>query len=156
MKRKTYVILPLVGAAIGGSLVAIKMFKMNDKVQQASDKYRLLFLMMNQWINIKQEKKSLVDYMMMMGYKNIAIYGAGYAGKTLLKELEDSPIHVNYVIDMGNTAVENCRVYTLRDELPNVDAVVVTPIYYYDEIEKNLSQKLNCPLLSLDDVLYRI
>ncbi len=156
MKRKMYVILPLAGAVVGGSMAVAKMFKINDRVQQASDKNRLLFLMMNQWVQVKQEKKSLADYMAGKGLCNIAIYGMGYAGKTLLKELEGSSVHVSYVIDMGNPAIENYRVYTLDDEMPDVDAVVVTPIYDFDEIEKKLSQKLDCPLVSLDDILYRI
>ena len=44
----------------------------------------------------------------------------------------------------------------MQDQLTEVDAVVVTPIVFFNEIEKELSEKLDCPIISLEDILYEI
>ncbi len=35
-----------------------------------------------------------------------------------------------------------------------VDAIVVTAITFYDEIKEELSRKIDCPIISLEDILY--
>ena len=34
--------------------------------------------------------------------------------------------------------------------------VVVTAITFFDEIEENLSEKMDCPIISLEDILYEV
>ncbi len=43
-----------------------------------------------------------------------------------------------------------------EDELPDVDAVIVTAITFFDEIEEKLTEKISCPVLSLEDILYEV
>ena len=45
---------------------------------------------------------------------------------------------------------------SIDDDLEEVDAVVVTAITFFDEIEEKLSQKIDCPIISLEDILYEI
>ena len=40
--------------------------------------------------------------------------------------------------------------------LETVDAVVVTAITFFDEIEERLSEKVDCPIISLEDILYEV
>ena len=44
----------------------------------------------------------------------------------------------------------------IEDELQEVDAIVVTAITFFDEIEEKLSGKVDCPIISLDDILYEV
>ena len=44
----------------------------------------------------------------------------------------------------------------IEDELQEVDAIVVTAITFFDEIEEKLSRKVDCPIISLDDILYEV
>ena len=37
-----------------------------------------------------------------------------------------------------------------------MDAVVVTVVYYFDAIEETLKQKVDCPILSLGDIVYEV
>jgi len=46
------------------------------------------------------------------------------------------------------------EVVSLDKNIPPVDAVIVTAITYFDEIEEKLSKKISCPIISLEDVLY--
>ena len=45
---------------------------------------------------------------------------------------------------------------TPDDELEPVDVIVVTAIYYFDEIEDMLSEKVDYPVISLEDILYEV
>ena len=44
----------------------------------------------------------------------------------------------------------------MDDDLENVDAIVVTAITFFDEIAEKLEEKVNCPVISLEDILYEV
>ncbi len=92
-----------------------------------------------------------------MNYKNIAVYGVGYLGKHLIKELNWSGVNIDYIIDRNIEEVEeNITIYRPDDILPSVDAVVVTAIADFDEIVDRLNLVVNCPILSLEDIIFNI
>lgn len=155
--KKGIVSAAMAGAGIGAVAAGKAMEKKAEKWQQLSDKHLALFLMMNQWVKVKQEGKNLSEYFGRNNYKNIAIYGMSYAGETLMDELKDSEICVKYGIDRrAGRICEEIDIVTMDDDLPEVDAVVVTAITFFDEIEEELGNKLNCPILSLEDILYEV
>lgn len=158
MKKTVISILSaLTGAAVGAGAIGKVSVDKTKKIQSMSDKHLALFLMMNQWVKVKQEGKKLSDYFEKNGYKKIAIYGMSYAGETLLEELEGSGIEVSYGIDQKADALFlDVDVVSMEDTLEEVDAVVVTAITFFDEIEERLSEKLNCPVISLEDILYEV
>lgn len=121
------------------------------------DKFKSYYNMLNQWLILKQTGKSLEQYFVDQGYKSIAIYGMGEMGNRLYDELKDSSIEVKYSIDSnaGNTYSE-LEVLGLEDDLPEVDVVVVTAIFAYEEIEKNFTEVSNYNLISLEEVIYGI
>lgn len=131
--------------------------KEKEKIQILSDKHLALFLMMNQWVQVKQKEKHLADYLEQSGYKNIAIYGMSYVGKSLLNELKNTKITVKYGIDQR--ADELCfeiPMYFPDDNLEDIDAIIVTSISFIDEIKEKLMLKVLCPIISLEDILYDI
>ena len=44
----------------------------------------------------------------------------------------------------------------MDDELESVDAIIVTPIYYFEEIEGKLVEKVDCPIISIEDIMYEV
>ena len=58
----------IIGAAAGAGAVAKKSGKAEMKMKEYSDKHLALFLLMNQWVRVKQEGKSLSDYFEKNGY----------------------------------------------------------------------------------------
>ena len=158
MKKIIFSILSaLTGAAIGAGTVGKVTAESIKNSKAMSDKHLALFLMMNQWVKVKQEGKNLAEYFKENGYKMIAIYGMSYAGETLVDELRGTEVKVVYGIDKNaDTIYSDIDVFSMEDDLAKVDAVVVTPITFFDEIEENLSEKLDCPILSLEDILYEI
>ena len=145
------------GVAVGTTIASKKMQNSNTQFQKLSDKHLALFLLMNQWVKVKQEGKNLASYFETNGYKKIAIYGMSYMGETLIDELKETDIEVAYGIDKNADGIyADIDIVSAEDELQNVDAVVVTAITYFNEIEDMLKEKIDCPIISLEDVLYEV
>lgn len=158
MKKGIISALSFAAGLAGGAIGAGKMTgsKVND-YKKMSDKHLELFLMMNQWVKVKQEGKQLASYFEKKGYKTIAVYGMSFAGETLVNELKGSGIQILYGIDQrGGSVYTDIDIVTKEDTLAAVDAVVVTAISFFEEIEEELCRKVDCPILSLGDILYQI
>ena len=122
-----------------------------------SNKYLELFLMMNQWVKVKQSNKNLSAYFERVGYKRIAIYGMSAAGMTLLDELKETEVQVVYGIDKrADEVYADLDIVTMEEDLDVVDAIVVTAISFFDEIKEELGMKVDCPVISLNDILYEV
>lgn len=147
----------LTGAAVGAGAVGKIEGEKLDKARAMSNKHLELFKMMNQWVKVKQEGKDFASYFEKNGYKKIAIYGMSFAGETLLGEFKDSNITVAYGIDKKAASIyADVDILSVDDDLEEVDAVVVTAITFFDEIEEQLSEKFDCPIISLEDILYEV
>lgn len=158
MNKYSISFLSLLAGGVLGALGTKKIIDGQAEQHQAvSDKYHSLFLMMNQWVRVKQEGKSLVSYFEKNGYKEIAIYGMGYAGKTLVSELIDSTIKIKYGIDQ-DTGInyDGFRIISPEEVEDSVDVIIVTPIASFVEVERLLSKKMDCPIVSLEDILYEL
>lgn len=155
------VVSALATAAIGGAIgVGVTGKIMGDKVNlwhQYSDKHLALYKMMVQWVRVKQEGKSLSSYLMEKEYNKIAIYGMSFAGEALIDELKGSGIEIAYAIDKNaDNLYSEVEIITMDDFLEEVDAIIVTAITFFEEIEEKLNEKVSCPIISLEDILYEI
>lgn len=147
----------MIGAVAGVGVVGKISGKTVDETKRTADKYLALFQMMNQWVRAKQEGKNLSSYFVKNNYKKIAIYGMSLAGESLLEELRDSDIQVLYGIDQrADNMYSEVDIVTMEDPLEKVDAIIVTAITYFNEIEEKLSEKVECPIISLEDILYEV
>lgn len=158
MKREVITIIStLLGTAVGAGIVGKLSNETINKEKNMSEKHLALFLLMNQWVKLKQEGKSLVSYFEENKYKKIAVYGISYAGETLLGELKGTEVQVAYGIDHNTDGIyTDIEVVSLEDSLEPVDVIVVTAITYFEEVKEKLRKKVNCPIISLDDILYEI
>jgi len=131
MKKPVISILStLAGAALGAGAVGKVALDKTKKVQLMSDKHLALFLMMNQWVKVKQEGKSLAVYFETNGFKKIAIYGMSYMGERLAYELNDSNIEVLYGIDKDAKKKNSDIPVFLQSELPErVDIIINTTVF---------------------------
>lgn len=147
----------VIGAAVGAVVTGKEAQKTVDKTQKMADKHLALFLLMNRWVEVKQDGKNLINYFHEKGYTSIAIYGMSYAGERLLHELKGSDIEVKCGIDQkADEIYTEVDMITPDDEIPKVDAVIVTSIYFFDEIKEKLEGVVDSPVISLEDVLYEV
>ncbi len=145
------------GVVIGAGMIKKIENKKFKKIYDKSQKHFELFRMMSQWVKVKQEGKNLSSYFESNGYKKIAVYGMSYAGETLINELQDTGIEVAYGIDKNADFIStDINVVSADDSLEEVDAIIITAITFFAEIKEKLSEKVDCPILSLEDVLYGV
>ena len=158
MKKSVISVLStLAGVIIGVGTAGKVISGEKDKIKVMSDKHLDLFLMMTQWVKVKQEGKNLSTFFEKNGYRRIAIYGMSYAGETLVEELKGTDIQVAYGIDRNADSIYmGVDIISMEDDLKEVDAIVVTAITFFDEIEEKLSMKVLCPVISLEYILYDV
>ena len=116
-------------------------------------KNNLILNIQSRWMQLLQDGKSLEFAVRHMGYHRIAVYGYGYLGKALYKELKDSKCQVMYIIDkyFNASAEDKIEIFRPDAELQTVDAVIVTAVYEYEKIKKKYEK--NVPYVSLVDVI---
>jgi hypothetical protein len=147
----------LSGLAIGGILVNTFKNQIIDDENFRVAKFKGYYNLLEQWLLLKQQGKSLEQYFLNHNYKTIAIYGMGELGNRLLEELKYSDINVKYGIDKNNSAIKSdIDVYRPGDNLEAVDAVVVSAIFAFYEIEDELKKVINYPIINLEDVVYEL
>lgn len=162
MKKQTSKLFSLlgvggIGVAVGAILSGRKAAKKTKKAWEYADKHLALMQLLNQWLITKQVGKSIITYFRENDYKKVAIYGMSYIGERLFDELKDTEVSIAYAIDKNaDRLYADIDIVTIEENLEEVDAVIVTPITFFDEIEEQLSEKLNCPIISIEDILYEI
>lgn len=147
-----------VASAMAGMVAgAITVGKIQEKSVKSVDKFKGYYNMLNQWLVIKQEGKSLEKYFVDNGYKTIVIYGMGEMGNRLYEELKDTDIEIKYAVDKEATTIySELKVVGKDDYLEEADVMIVTAIYAYDEIQEEMGKKIDFPIVSLEDVIYEL
>jgi len=111
------------------------------------------FKLLNLWFEKKiMDEKFIAQYLSDRKYNSVAIYGFGYIGELLYKELRHLSINVDYIIDNA-TKNTGLKVLSLKDEFPKTDAVIVAVSYDYENIEKKIVAKTDAPVVFLEEML---
>ncbi len=130
------------------------MFKRNRRKQnKINDKYFIYYDLLNKWMKQKEKGVLIAEKLKQKGIKEIAIYGMGDIARHLQHELKDTDITVKYAIDKSELSVIDIDKYLPDSELPQVDAVVVTPVLEYVNIDTFLKQKISCPIICIVDLI---
>lgn len=127
-----------------------------NKCKKQGEKNKQYYNLYDHWIELKNNNIAISGYFEQKGYKTIAIYGMGDVGVQFARELELLPnITVKYVIDKNiySDKVIFPKV-DLGKDLPDVDVIVVTPIFAYKSIKRELEEYVHCPIISIEDVIY--
>ena len=145
----------VLGIGVGFLIAKNKEIKNIHKLQEMSDKHLRLFMLMSQWVKVKQEGHDISTYFCSKGYRRIVVYGMSYIGENLILELKNSEVQILYGADVRRTGnYAGIRIVQPDEIQDDADIIVVTAITFFDEIEENLSKKVTCPIISLDDILY--
>lgn len=125
-------------------------------MKKRGDRFMSYYYLLVYWLEICQRGDSLKKYFYERNYNNIVIYGYGPIGKRLLEELRRADINVCLIVD-SNLAEEDSMLGRIEDlEKQKADVVIVTPTFAYKDIKKNIEDKVSCPIVSLDDVVYSV
>lgn len=122
-----------------------------------ADKHLEMFLLLNRWVQNKQNGKRIGDYLKNHNFERVVIYGLSYIGRLLYTELDNEKIEIEYLVDQNTDAdLGEKKVRKLEEKMDSADVVIVTSIYYFEEIEERLRECFDCPVISLADIIYKM
>ena len=152
--KKVFALVGISTIATVGTIGYKRLYDKEKKARDYGDKMNSYYHILNHWLKLKQQGISCQDYFRENNYKRIAIYGFKELGERLYDELKGSDIEVVYVIDKDVDGVwAEVDVFGVDEEFPDVDAIIVTPTWFFIEVEETLSRKAKCPIVSLEDVI---
>lgn len=149
----------VIGVTVGGIGIECLRGKQDDANLNKINKFKGYYQILNQWLALSQEGKSVALFFEERGYKDIAIYGMGEMGNRLYEELKKSNINVKYAVDKTAYFIyPELEIIEMEEnlELPKVDIIVVTATFAFDEIEKELKERTDNPVVSLEDIIFQI
>lgn len=111
--------------------------------------------LLTRWMRVVHHGKKVLAVLEEKGYRSIAVYGMSDIGELLVEELRDTNVDLCYGIDRNADQISaEIPIYKPTDKLPAVDAIVVTAVYFYEDIFQTLRKNgVECPIISLNDVL---
>ncbi|WP_051656755.1 glycosyltransferase family 2 protein [Butyrivibrio sp. AE3004] len=110
------------------------------------------------WLKIKQTGRSLEEYFIKKGYKKIGIYGIGYIGEMLDKELSEGMVEVTCLMERFARRLGDREIVQIGDKTVSFDVMVVTTANIFYAIKYNIR---NCygedtEVVSIEDVVYEL
>lgn len=108
---------------------------------------------MNDWLDFIYSGGRIDEYFHTYKYNNIMIYGNGYIGARLAQALSETDIDVIAVMDKASSPNGDGKVIGIDSKIPEVDCIVITPMFYYDEIFHMLQVKTDIPIVSMYDIM---
>lgn len=143
------------GAFAGGGFIGGHYEKHCEVIAKQADQFSEFYTLMQQWVKVYQAGRTLETYFLKNHYQKIAVYGMSEMGYMVLKELEGSSVEIPYCIDRNaDNLFAQVDVRRPDEELEVVDAVVVAVVQFYDEVKEDLCRKMDCPIISLSDVVW--
>lgn len=123
--------------------------------KQLIDKDNRIMELYERWIIGCSHGENVGQFLLNNGINHIAVQGFGTLGRAVSEVIQQNGVIVDYIIESDKSRWNEgkCRFYTTHDELPAVDAVIVTAITSFDEISRKLKEKLVCPILSMEDIV---
>ncbi len=120
-------------------------------------KFKSYYDMTRQWIYIYQSGNKIEEILKTKKINSIAIYGMGDIGILLYEELKDSSISIEYMIDRNTLGRGyDIKIVTPTSKMKKVDAIIITPIFEFDEIRSMLEELVSYDIYALDDLIYEI
>lgn len=121
-----------------------KSIELEEKLQ----KQILFYWILTKWMDYKIKGQNIAEILKRYGYMKIVVYGYAELGQLLCKELLQGGMRVEYVLDktVETTGNSELPVYKPSDAgganqaLLQIDVVIVTAVYYFEEIKQELTE----------------
>lgn len=111
---------------------------------------------LEQWVLIEHEGDNLSKLISEMGYHKIGIFGYGVLGRLLYRLLDRDLVEVKCIIDRSFQKNGSFQM-TLDSDLPEVDVIIITSAFYYEEIRREIERKgVRADIRLLDEFLFQL
>lgn len=134
-------------------LTAIKNLN-NEEYAKRFEEFQESHNMLTMWL-CSHYSIRIEDYLSQRQIRRIAVYGYGFFGRLLCRELENTDIHIMYIIDRKKGYNANIRIIAPDEEWDKVDAIIISPLSYQSIVEE-WKDKLIYPTYVLKNILFQL
>ena len=140
------------------SLALCLQYWIKSKKAMETDKNKKYFKLYENWMILLERGDSVKRFFKERNIKEIAVYGYGNIGMHFIEQLSGSDVSIKYVIDRrkGDILTGNIPCCQPSDNIPNVDAIIVTPICEYPQIRDMLKASTAAEIISIEDIIYEL
>ena len=111
--------------------------------------------MMNQWLILKQEGKSIARYLERNGFSSVAVYGMAIYGRHVVRDLRGTGITVVYGLDQKKMKPYlGVEILQPTETLPQADVIINSVLPDHVNVKVSLSQITDIPVISLEEVVF--
>ncbi len=113
-------------------------------ITELKDRMSLNVDALDEWLSLYESGVSVADYLIKNKISRVVIYGYGVLGRHLFTALQQAGIQVSCIIEQNKSKVHtDVPAYCLSEEPETTkkEYVVVTAMYYYDQIEAMLKKE---------------
>lgn len=122
------------------------------ELENEAQKFKLFYHVLTRWM--LNGENCIADKLAKKNVSTYVVYGYAELGKILRKQLEPEGFELLYIFDQKMTdATDGIKIYKPQAGLPDADIIIVTAVYYYEEIRKELSKMGYQHICSLQDLL---
>ena len=102
----------------------------------------------------KYQGVTVADYLNKHNHTKVAVFGYGYVGKFLVRELESAGITVEYIIDRNaDYMTENRCFYKIEDSLPKTDCIIISLVQNEEPVIERLKEKCDAQIIAVKKLL---
>lgn len=150
--KKRYLLTAGAGLFLSGFYLGGKcLVSMINNEKTRADRNSANMHLFNDWLTFLYADGQMEVYFHKNGFHRIMIYGFGLIGARLTQALQKTDIEIVAVMDKAAYSGVDGVIGTEAD-IPDCDCIVVTPVFYYEEICSMLKERTNIPVVSVRDI----
>lgn len=123
-------------------------------LQQRSDKYEMYLNLLDDWMVLREKGIRLDRYLLDRGYTKVGLYGYGILGRHFFEEMKNSNVQILFLVDQQRDKLyAPIPAYLPSDKLPDCDAIVVSSVFFMEDISREMKSYGEYKLLSLEVII---
>ena len=130
--------------------------RINNSENKTLTEYRIKNDLLDLWLRLHIDGKRIDDYITCK-YKEIAIYGYGYFGKLLYKNIVNCGGEIKFVVDRNANLLQEQGVrFIYPEKSEDVDLLIISNLFGGEEIKKDMMALGYKNIITLRDVLVQM
>lgn len=122
-----------------------------DAIRFKYDRERHISRVLDKWLSINEDKK---EWTITLKNRKLAVYGYSLLGKHLITELEKNNIIPEFIIDRNQDIKSQYPIYSVNDDWPETQLIIVTAIYDYGNVFNLIKKKQpQAEIVSLEHII---
>lgn len=150
--KKRYLLSAGAGLFLSGFYIGGKcLVSMINNEKTKADRNSANMHLFNDWLAFLYAGGQMEAYFHTNGFRRIMVYGNGLIGARLTQALQKTDVEIVAVMDKAAYSGADGVIGTEAD-IPDCDCIVVTPVFYHEEICSMLRERTNIPVVSVRDI----